>query len=332
MRSNSRRIVARVECRSRLAMTAGICLLFMLGSPASSNPIVTDQFVADPAPLVSGGRVYVYATDDSGNDGKYWNSPAWRLLSSSDMKTWSDDGAIFSVDGFKWAKGLAWAPHAVERDGAVYLYLPVDRTRIGVAKAASPSGPFADAIGGPLLDNARDANAGVEPIDPAVFVDDDGRAYMFFGTRKPKVVELGRDMISLAGPIRDVEIRDRTPNTPYGEAPWLHKRNGIYYLSYSTGWPGQIAYATAQTPLGPFTYRGIILDRVNTFTNHQAIVQKGSEWYLFYHNAALPKGGDYKRSISVDRLEYRPDGTIVEVHPTAPSPTPPLPPVDNPAK
>lgn len=310
--------------------TSALCLA--ASSPTSANPIVRDRFVADPAPLVSGGRVYVYATDDSGNDGKYWNSPAWRLLSSPDMMHWHDDGEIFSVAGFKWAKGLAWAPHAVERNGTTYLYLPVDRTKIGVAKASSPKGPFTDAIGGPLLDNARDANAGVEPIDPAVFVDDDGRAYMFFGTRRPKVVELGRDMISLAGPIRDVEIRNGTPSTPYGEAPWLHKRDGIYYLSYSTGWPGQIAYATSKAPTGPFTYRGIVLDRVNTFTNHEAIVQKGGDWFLFYHNAALPNGGNYKRSISLDRLHYRRDGTIVEVRPTAPSPTPPLPAVDNPAK
>jgi beta-xylosidase len=326
----SRGISARAKRKSSIAM--GICLLLTTISGAAANPLVTDRFVADPAPLVSRGKVYVYATDDSGNDGKYWNGLEWRLLSSADMKTWRDDGAIFSVAGFKWAKGLAWAPHAVERDGTIYLYLPVDRTKIGVAKASSPSGPFTDAIGGPLVDNSKDANAGVEPIDPAVFVDDDGRTYMFFGTRKPKVVELGRDMISLAGPIRDVEIRNQTRGAPYGEAPWLHKRNGIYYLSYSTGWPGQIAYATSRTPTGPFTYRGIVLNRVNTFTNHQAIVRRGNAWYLFYHNAALPSGGDYKRSISVDRLRYRPDGTIIEVHPTAPSPTPPLGPVENPAK
>jgi beta-xylosidase len=291
-------------------------VLAILGAAAAyaGNPFVTDQFVADPSAKLFGKRVYVYFTNDSGNDGKYWNGRDWRLFSSADLMKWRDHGQIFSIDGFKWAKELAWAPEATYRDGTYYLYLPVDRTKIGVARAKSPTGPFTDAIGAPLVDKSRDQNVGDEPIDPAVFIDKDGQAYMYFGTRKPKVVKLGPDMVSLAGPIEDVTITNA--RVPYGEAPWLHQRNGIYYFSYSTGWPGQIAYATGKSPLGPFTHRGIILDRVNTTTNHQAIVERAGKWYLFYHNNSLPGGGEQRRSPNIDRLYYNADGTIRRVIPT----------------
>lgn len=291
-----------------------VAAAFCLTAADAKNPFVTDQFVADPSARLFGNRVYVYFTNDSGNDGKYWNGRDWRLFSSADLIKWRDHGQIFSIGGFKWAKELAWAPGAVQRGKSYYLYLPVDRTKIGVAKAKSPAGPFTDAIGKPLIDKARDINVGDEPIDPEIYVDGDGQAYMYFGTRKPKVVKLNRDMTSLAGPIQDVTITDA--KVPYGEAPWLHKRGGIYYFSYSTGWPGQIAYATGASPLGPFKQRGIIFDRVNLMTNHHAIVQKGGKWYFFYHNNSLPGGGDHKRSPNVDRLYYNADGTIRRVIPT----------------
>ena len=303
----------------RLTLLSAALAAALAAPVLAKNPFVTDQFVADPSAHVFGDRVYVYFTNDSGNDGKYWNSRDWRLFSSADLKTWRDHGAIFSVDGFKWAKGLAWAPNAAYRDGTYYLYLPVDRTKIGVAKAKSPTGPFTDAIGKPLVDKARDSNVGDEPIDPFVFVDDDGQSYMYFGTRVPKVVKLGRDMTSLAGPIENLVIRNA--KVPYGEAPWLHKRGGLYYFTYSTGWPGQIAYATAKSPMGPFTQRGIVLDKVNTFTNHQAIIERGGKWYIIYHNASLPGGGDYKRSPNIDRLHYNKDGTIRQVRPAKNGPT-----------
>ena len=302
----------------KIALVAGTAAVLLATGAAASNPFVTDQFVADPSAHVFGDRVYVYFTNDNGNDGKYWNSRDWRLFSSADLETWRDHGAIFSVDGFEWAEGLAWAPAAAYRDGTYYLYLPVDRTKIGVARAQSPTGPFTDATGAPLVDKARDSNVGDEPIDPFVFIDDDGQAYMYFGTRVPKVVKLGRDMISVEGEIENLVIRDA--QVPYGEAPWLHKKDGLYYFTYSTGWPGQIAYATATSPMGPFTQRGIVLDEVNTFTNHQAIIERGGEWYIIYHNASLPGGGEYTRSPNVDRLFYNEDGTIRPVKPTQSGP------------
>ncbi|WP_132336843.1 family 43 glycosylhydrolase [Micromonospora sp. KC213] len=279
----------------------------------AANPIV-NRFAADPSMLVSDNRVYIYATDDATNSGTYWDSTAWRVYSSADLVNWTDHGAPFSLSGFSWARQYAWAPEAVERNGYYYLYLPVDRTKIGVARSTSPVSGFVDARSEAMIEKGRDANTGEEPIDPAVFVDDDGQAYMYFGTRTPKVVRLNPDMISTSGAIQNVTI---TGSTVYGEAPHLHKRDGTYYLSYSTGWPGQIHYATATSPLGPFTYRGVILDYTNVSTNHQSIAEYNGQWYIAYHRNGLPGGSDFRRSLAMEYLSHNPDGTIPRVAQTS---------------
>ena len=301
--------------RRPLWIGAAACALTLGCAPrrpaAPVNPILP-KFLADPSAHVFGGRVYVYLTNDSSNTEKYWDSTNWRLLSSADMTRWQDHGVVLSLRDIAWAKQYAWAPAAVERNGTYYLYVPVDRTRMAVASAPSPTGPFRDARGEPILDKARDANTGAEPIDPMVFVDDDGQAYMYFGSRTPKVVRLAPDMVRMDGEIRDVPLDRKN----FGEAPWLHKHGGVYFFTYSTGWPGQIVYATGTSPLGPFTYRGVVLDYTNVSTNHAAIVRKGDAWWVFYHNASLPGGGNYKRSVNVDRLYHEADGSIRRVVPT----------------
>ncbi|MEU5259800.1 family 43 glycosylhydrolase [Amycolatopsis sp. NPDC021455] len=295
-------------------LVAVTSVLLMPGTPAFAvNPIVK-RFAADPSILVSGNRMYIYATDDASNSGSYWDSKAWRVYSSTDLVTWTDHGAPFSIGGFRWARQYAWAPAAVARNGYYYFYAPVDRTKIGVARSTSPVTGFADARGTALIEKGRDANTGEEPIDPAVFVDDDGQAYLYFGTRTPKAVRLNRDMISTSGAIQNVTI---TGATTYGEAPHMHKRNGIYYFSYSTGWPGQIHYATATSPLGPFTYRGVILDYTNVSTNHQSIAAYNGRWYIAYHRNGLPHGGDFRRSLAIEYLDHNADGTIPRVPQTS---------------
>jgi beta-xylosidase len=274
-------------------------------APVPENPII-HNFVADPSAHVFDGRVYLFLTNDSANSGTYWDSRDWRLYSSADLVRWEDHGVPLAVDDLPWAEGLAWAPGAAERDGVYYFYFPVDRTKLGVARSDHPAGPYRDARGDPLVDKARDANAGDEPIDPMVYVDQDGQAYMYFGTRVPKVVRLARDMIHTEGPILDVALD--TAN--YGEAPWLHERDGIYYFTYSTGWPGQIVYATGPGPMGPFTYQGVVLDYTSISTNHHAIVHHRGDWWLFYHEASLPGGGPHKRSVSVVPLVHEADGSI----------------------
>jgi beta-xylosidase len=302
---------ARALCTA-LLLTAAVTVVTAEAAQAT-NPIITDRFVADPSAHVFDNRMYIYATDDQTNSGTYWDSRDWRAYSSGNLTNWTDHGSFLGLTGFRWAGQYAWAPTAATRNGFYYLYVPVDRTKIGVARSTSPVGGFTDVRGTPLIDKARDANTGAEPIDPAVFIDDDGRAYLYFGTRTPKVVQLNADMMSTTGAIRDVSVSAAN----YGEAPWLHKRNGVYYLSYSTGWPGQIAYATGSSPLGPFTYRGIILDYTNVSTNHQSIVEYQGQWYIVYHRNGRTGGGNFKRSLAMEYLYHNADGTIRPVAQTA---------------
>lgn len=304
----------------RNILRSGLTVAALASFPAYAAEPITPRFSADPSPHVFGGQYYVYATDDASNSGTYWDSTTWRLYVSQDLKRWQDAGAFMAVTAFKWARpdAKAWAPEAAFRNGRYYFYAPIGGDKIGVAVASRPEGPFVDAIGAPLVDKARDANAGAEPIDPQVLIDDDGQAYLVFGTRVPKIVKLGADMISLAGPIQDLVINGFPADDPkkkYGEAPFLHKRNELYYFSFSTGWPGQIAYGVSKSPMGPYDYKGVILDYRKISTNHQAILQdKGRSW-LFYHDNLLPGGGDHRRSITLAPLTYAPDGTINEVKP-----------------
>jgi beta-xylosidase len=290
-------------------------------APQTGRPIAT-RFNADPSPHffpdAKGDKFYLYATDDASNSGKYWDNVTWRLYTSPDMKTWRDAGVPLAVTVFKWARpdAKAWAPEAVYRNGKYYFYAPVGGDKIGVAVSDRPDGGFVDARNDPLVDRERDVNAGDEPIDPAVFVDKDGQAYMYFGTRVPKVVKLKPDMISLDGPIRIVKIDGLSPSDPkkkYGEAPFMHEHNGVYYFTFSSGWPGQILYATASSPMGPFTYRGVVIDYLKISTNHQAILEHDGKSWVFYHDALLPGGGSFRRSIAIAPLEYGADGSIKQV-------------------
>ncbi len=304
----------------RNILRSGLAIAALATLPAHAAEPISQRFSADPSPHVFGGRYYVYATDDASNSGTYWDSTTWRLYVSKDLKAWNDAGAFMAVTAFKWARpdAKAWAPEAAHRNGRYYFYAPVGGDKIGVAVASRPEGPFVDAIGAPLVDKARDANAGAEPIDPQVLIDDDGQAYLVFGTRVPKIVKLGADMISLAGPIQDITITGFPADDPkkkYGEAPFLHKRNGLYYFSFSTGWPGQIVYGVSKTPMGPYAYKGVILDYLKISTNHQAILEAEGRSWLFYHDNLLPGGGDHRRSITLAPLTYTPDGAINEVKP-----------------
>jgi beta-xylosidase len=303
---------------SRILQTLFLTVSLAASAPALAGKPISERFNADPSPHFFAGKYYVYATNDQDNSGKYWDSTDWRLFSSGDLNTWKDEGSFLSVSVFAWAKpdAKAWAPEAAYRNGKYYFYAPVGGDKIGVAVSAHPQGPFKDARSDALIDKARDANAGAEPIDPAVLIDDDGRAYLLFGTRVPKIVKLKPDMIHADGPIENIVINGfpaADPKKVYGEAPFLHKHKGLYYFSFSTGWPGQIVYATSKNPMGPYDYRGVILDYLDISTNHQAIIEHGGKSYLFYHDNLLPGGGSIRRSIAIEPLSYAADGAINEV-------------------
>ena len=296
-------------------------LMLMCAIPAVSMAAqpISPRFSADPSAHFFSdkerGQFYVYATDDASNSGKYWDSTSWRLYTSPDSLRWTDAGIPLSVTVFKWARpdAKAWAPEVAHRNGKYYFYAPVGGDKIGVAVSDRPDGGYSDARTDPLVDKARDSNAGDEPIDPAVFVDNSGQAYMYFGTRVPKVVKLRPDMTSTDGAIKNVVIHNMPEGSQYGEAPFLHEHAGVYYFSFSTGWPGQIAYATGGSPLGPFTYRGVIIDYLKISTNHHSIVEHDGKSLVFYHDSLLPGGSSFRRSITTAPLEYAADGGIRKI-------------------
>jgi hypothetical protein len=305
-----------------LTLTLVVILASLASTVSASNPILT-RFLGDPAPYFFNGKVYMYNTDDQVNSGTTWDSKSWRAYSSTDLVNWTDEGAFWKVGsgGFTWASNWAWAPSAATRNGLYYIYLPVDaalntsgNAKIGVLRCTTPTSGCSDPLGGPLIQEGREANTGSEPIDPQIFIDDDAAQtpYLFFGgNRGLKVVKLNTDMIHLNGSITNVTAQG------FAESAWITKRNGTYYLSYSTGWPGPIQYSTSTNIMGPWTFRGTILPSQNTNTNHQGIVNYNNQWFLFYQRGSVSGWSNYRRNISIECLYFNADGTIQQVTTTS---------------
>lgn len=289
-----------------------------------------DIYTADPAALVDGCTFYITAGHDEGTTGFLLRD--WYVLSSTDMLTWSENGGPkLSLDTFAWADANAWAGQMVKKSGKYYWYVPVNQRggamTIGVAVGDSPLGPFTDAIGGPLVNDSvemaafdyADPGETVYTIDPTVFVDDDGQAYLLYGGFWRLVIaKLGPDMISIEG-----EMIERTPPN-FFEAPYLFKREGVYYLAYAGGSnPATIDYVTATSPMGPWQHHGQILDTLpnlpgqDAATSHPAIAQFADQWYLVYHRSDGANGGTYRRQVAVDKLSFADDGSIDPVSPSA---------------
>jgi hypothetical protein len=295
------------------------------------NPLFTDQFTADPGVLVHDCTFYIQCGHDEAAPGQNgFVLREWFVLSSRDMVSWTKTVALRLSD-FAWADANAWAGQMVTKNGKFYWYVPVNQKgtgmAIGVAIADSPTGPFRDAIGRALVDDASEmANFGytqpsqtVFTIDPTVFVDDDGQAYLHYGGFSRMVVaKLGADMISIDGKMQEV--------TPSGffEAPYLLKRGGKYYEIYAAGSnPATIDYATSTSPMGPWTRVGRILDALpaaagqDAPTSHPAVAELAGQWYLVYHLSNGPNGGGtYRREVAIDKLTFNADGTIQKVTPS----------------
>lgn len=299
------------------------------------NPIVQTIYTADPAPLVHGDTVYVYTGHDE-DKSTWFTMKDWRVFSSKDMVNWTDHGSPLSVKDFAWAKDSAWAGHTIERNGKFYWYVPVEQKTggmaIGVAVGDSPLGPFKDALGRPLVfDKWGD-------IDPAAFIDDDGQAYLYWGNPALKYVKLNKDMTSYDPSIGDKGIMrvpltvesfglrtgDTNRATLYEEGPWLHKRNGLYYLVFAGGpIPEHIGYSTGPSAIGPWTYRGVIIPaQGRSFTDHAGVIDFKGRSYMFYHNGALPGGGGFTRSVCVEEFKFNADGTIPTINMTEAGPAP----------
>lgn len=300
---------------------------------AAQNPVVQTCYTSDPAPMVHDGTFYLYTGHDENGADFFWMQD-WHVYSTNDMVNWLDHGSPLAIESFSWGDDRAWAAQTIERDGKFYWYICLHSKlsggmAIGVAVADSPTGPFKDAIGAPLFDNGSWDN-----IDPTVFIDNDGQAYIFWGNPEIYYAKLNRDMISIDGEVRKVNqtvegfgspgLREREKGKKYKdcytEGPWIMRRGDKYYLLYAAGGvPEHIAYSMSDSPEGPWTYMGEIMPLSDTgsFTNHCGVVDYKGKSYFAYHTGKLPGGGGFGRSAAIEEFEYNPDGTFPIINPTA---------------
>ncbi|KTT69236.1 glycoside hydrolase family 43 protein [Sphingomonas endophytica] len=336
------------------ATTAGTGPLAKDGRHYLSQPLVTDFYTADPSAHVFDGKLYIYPSHDIDGSAKeddlggHFEMRDYRVLSMDEPggKVTAHSVAL-DVKDVPWADKQMWAPDAAYKNGTYYLYFPAkDKAgafRIGVATSKSPVGPF-KAEPKPIT--------GSFSIDPAVFTDTDGKSYMYFGgiwggqlqrnttgtydpngsktdlgaddkpALTPKVAPMAADMKEFAARPRDVVILDEKGKPLLGgdhdrrffEASWMHKYKGKYYFSYSTGDTHYLVYAVGDSPFGPFTYKGRILEPVEGWTTHHSIVEWKGKWWLFYADTQL-SGQTRLRNVKMTELHYNPDGTIQTIDP-----------------
>lgn len=290
----------------------------------AQNPIVTHRYLADPGAFVYDGRVYIYASNDDENiiDEEGYEMTSIVAVSSSDLVNWTDHGIVFDVpEGASWAQ-YSWAPSPIERNGMFYLYFGNSGGGIGVARSNSPTGPFTDPIGGPLITTSTPGVLpadGIWLFDPMAFIDDDGQAYLYFGGNgedNMRVIKLNEDMISVDGEATSFTV----PN--FFEASWMHKEDSVYYFSYSTdGSAGlRIDYMSSKSPMTDFTYGGILAPQPpnnSNNNNHHANFKFNGTWYHAYHNRIIAQQAGvlptYRRSLNLDTFSHNGDGTINSV-------------------
>ncbi len=317
------------------------------------QPLITQFFTADPSAHVFEGKIYIYPSHDldldnipDNDSGDQYQMTDYRVLCQDRPDGPARDcGEALHLSNVPWALRQMWAPDVAYRDGRYYLYFPArDRAgvfRIGVAVSPTPAGPFHPAAQ-PIV--------GSYSIDPCVLTDDDGESYLYFGglwggqlecwttgqfvagakgpagqqpALGPRVARLRRDMLEFDAPTQAVAILDEhgrpliagDVGRRYFEGPWMHKYQGVYYLSYSTGETHTLVYATGTSPFGPFTFRGRILNPVVGWTTHHSIVPFEGRWWLYYHDASLSGGLNHKRCVKVQELFYNPDGSIQTMDP-----------------
>ena len=277
----------------------------------SQNPFIHSIFAADPSAHVWGDRLYVYASRDIDPAIRCDTMDYTHVFSTDDMVNWRDEGEIWNSNRIPWGRsegGFIWAPDCAYKNGTYYYYYPHpsgddwNRTwKIGVAVSDRPASGFKDA-------GYIEGLGGFAMIDPCVFIDDDGRAYMYYGGGcKCEMGELNEDMVSLKGPMLPLDtIYD------FHEGPWVFKRNGVYYLIYADGTPwgaNLMHYATSEKPLGPWKYRGVFMQTVGCETTHGSLVEFKGKWYMFYHRTDISQQ-DNLRSLCVDEVKFEDDGSI----------------------
>jgi len=303
---------------NRNLLAAGIAGLMLAGAASATNPLIMDQFTADPTARVFEGRVYVYPSHDIKAPPEYKGRPNWfvmqdyHVFSSANLTDWTDHGVILTQTGVQWTDPTAyamWAPDCVFKDGKYYFYFPATAKsggfRIGVAVADKPQGPFKPEPG---------YIEGVSGIDPVVLIDKDGSAYLYYSLNKIYVVKLKPDMREIDGQPQAI---DNLPTQGLLEGPFVFERNGTYYLTYPhvQNKIERLEYSTSSSPMGPFKQAGVILDESGSgcWTVHHSLVFFKDQWYLFYHDRDLSPDFDKNRSIRADKLFFNADGTIRKV-------------------
>lgn len=316
--------------KNKAAILVCLFMNFVSLSALSQNPIIQTSFTPDPAPYVHNDTVYLF-TDHDEDDAMIFKMKEWLLYSTTDMVNWTYRGAPISTKTFKWAKqgNNAWAAQAVSRNGKWYWYICAEDITnegygIGVAVADSPDGPYTDPISKPLVPGKWGY------IDPCVFIDDNGEAWLFWGNNGAWYAPLNDDMISLAdevkpvpglddpaafGPLAmkyDYQLDKPVPKTNYEEAPWVFKRNGTYYMVYAAGGvPEYLAYSTATSIHGPWTFGGRIMDEAeNSFTIHSGNIEYHGRNFMFYHNGSAPNGNGFRRSTCIEEFTWGENGKI----------------------
>ncbi|MGB2143965.1 MAG: glycoside hydrolase family 43 protein [Flavobacteriaceae bacterium] len=329
-----------------------------LNNKALSRPLVSHIYTADPSAHFFNGKIYIYPSHDidAGDAfddlGSHFAMEDYHVISMDSIDSEAvDNGVALHVDDVPWAQQQMWAPDANEKDGTFYLFFPAKDYngifRIGVAVSDSPTGPFR------AQPNAiKDSFS----IDPAVFKDDDGSYYMYFGglwggqlqrwqtgqfkaenpesptafipaddepALLPYVAKMSEDLLEFDEKPIAIQILDENGDLllagdhdrRFFEAAWMHKHNGLYYFSYSTGDTHYICYAVGDNPYGPFTYKGRILNPVVGWTSHHSVCKIEDKTYLFYHDSSLSKGITHLRCIKVAEIKYREDGSIITLDP-----------------
>lgn len=297
-----------------------ICLLKLHTSSFAQNPLIMDQFTADPSARVFEGKVYLYPSHDieckegQGNNG--FCMPDYHVFSSANLTDWQDHGVIVDQNNVDWVDSSAfgmWAPDCIFNNEKYYFYFPAipkDKSafrRVGVAISDTPYGPFKP---------EKSYIEGVQGIDPNPFIDKDGQAYLYWGGgEKLYASKLKDNMVELAS---EPQVVTKLPKK-YKEGSYVFERNGIYYFTFPNviSKLESLVYATGDNPLGPFTYQGVIMDETpGCWTNHHSIIEYEGQWYLFYHQNELSPETDKRRSIRADKLFFQEDGSIMKVSPT----------------
>jgi len=287
----------------------------LLTNALATNPLIMDQFTADPTARVFEGKIYVYPSHDiPASPGR--GRPNWfvmedyHVFSSENLTDWTHHGAILNQTNVPWLNRSSfdmWAPDCLFKDEKYYFYFPVGG-RIGVAVANKPDGPFKPELT-PI--------AGANGIDPGLLMDKDGTAYMFWARGRISVARLKGNLVELDSP---PQVVTNLPTRGLIEGPFPFERNGVYYLTYPHVQikTERLEYATSTSPMGPYTQRGVLLDEATSgcWTVHQSVVEYQGQWYLFYHDKDLSPNFDKNRSIKADYLYFNDDGTIKKVIPT----------------